>query len=81
MRVFPKPIVLNTKPRIDAYVLFTSKLDLVVKTIALGKTRISAISSRDCREADSREIIHRHACLGVISRKIWLHFFVIYIYM
>ena len=44
MRVFPKPIVLTTNPRIDVYVLFTSKWDLLVKTIALGKTRISAIS-------------------------------------
>ena len=43
MRVFPKPIVLTTKPRIDVYVFFTSKRDLVVRTIALGKTRISAI--------------------------------------
>ena len=25
MRVFPKAIVLTTKPRIDAYVFFTSK--------------------------------------------------------
>ena len=43
MRVFPEVIALTTKPRIDAYVLFTWKWDLVVRTIALGKTRISAI--------------------------------------
>ena len=46
MRVFPKAIVLTTKPRIDAYVLFTSKRDLVVRTIAVGKTRISAICKK-----------------------------------
>ena len=44
MRVFPKAIVLTTKPHIDAYVFFTSKRDLVVRTIALGKTHISAIN-------------------------------------
>ena len=42
MRVLPKAIVLTTKPRIDAYVLLTPKWDLVVRTIALEKTRISA---------------------------------------
>ena len=31
------------------------------------------ISSRDCREADSRDTSPRHACLGKVSRKIWLH--------
>ena len=31
------------------------------------------ISSRDCREADSRDTSPRHACLGEVSRKIWLH--------
>ena len=44
MRVFPKAIVLTTKPRIDTYVLFTSKRDLMVRTIAVGKTHISAIN-------------------------------------
>ena len=44
MRVFPKAIVLTTKPRIDAYVFFTSKRDLVVRTIALGEIRISDIN-------------------------------------
>ena len=43
MRVFPKAIVLATKPRIDKYVLLSSKRGSVVKTIALGKTRIGAI--------------------------------------
>ena len=31
------------------------------------------ISSRDCREADSRDTSPRHACLGEVSCKIWLH--------
>ena len=35
------------------------------------------ISSRDCREADSRDTSPRHACLGEVSRKIWLHNFAI----
>ena len=43
MRVFPETNVFTTKPRIDAYILFTSKRDLVVRTIAIGETRISAI--------------------------------------
>ena len=35
------------------------------------------ISSRDCRETDSRDTSPRHACLGEVSRKIWLHDFAI----
>ena len=35
------------------------------------------ISSRDCREADSHDTSPRHACLGEVSRKIWLHDFAI----
>ena len=35
------------------------------------------ISSRDCREADSRDTSPRHACLGEVSCKIWLHDFAI----
>ena len=35
------------------------------------------ISSRDCREADSRDTSPRHACLGEVPRKIWLHDFAI----
>ena len=35
------------------------------------------ISSRDCREADSRDTSPRRACLGEVSRKIWLHDFAI----
>ena len=35
------------------------------------------ISSRDCREADSRDTSPKHACLGEVSRKIWLHDFAI----
>ena len=43
VRVFPKAIVLTNKPRIDVRVPFTSKQDLLARTIALGKTRIRAI--------------------------------------
>ena len=32
---------------------------------------------QDCREADSRDTSPRHACLGEVSRKIWLHDFAI----
>ena len=35
------------------------------------------ISSRDCREADSRDTSPRHACLGEVTRTIWLHIFAI----
>ena len=35
------------------------------------------LSSWDCREADSRDTSHRHACLGEVTRKIWLHVFAI----
>ena len=35
------------------------------------------ISLRDCCEADSRDTSPRHACLGEVSRKIWLHDFAI----
>ena len=35
------------------------------------------ISWRDCREADSRDTSPRDACLGEVSRKIWLHDFAI----
>ena len=35
------------------------------------------INSLDCREADSRDTSPRHACLGEVSRKIWLHDFAI----
>ena len=35
------------------------------------------IYSRDCHEADSRDTSPRHACLGEVSRKIWLHDFAI----
>ena len=34
-------------------------------------------SSWDCREADSRDTSPRHACLGEVTRKIWLHVFAI----
>ena len=39
---FPKGIVLTNKPSIDRYVVFISKQDLLVRTIALEKTCISA---------------------------------------
>ena len=43
MRVFPKAIVLTTKSRFDVKRTYGSIRGLVVRTIALGKTRISAI--------------------------------------
>ena len=43
MRVFPKAIVLTTKSRLDVKRTYASIRGLVVRTIALGKTRISAI--------------------------------------
>ena len=43
MRAFPKAIVPTTKPRFDVEKTYASVLDLVVKTTAPGKTRISAI--------------------------------------
>ena len=43
MRVFPKAIVLTTKSHINVKKTYTSIRGLVVRTIALGKTRISAI--------------------------------------
>ena len=48
---------------------------LVVATFVVRSLLI--ISSRDCREADSRDTSPRHACLGEVSRKIWLHDFAI----
>ena len=41
------------------------------------KLFVPSLSSRDCREADSRDTSPRHACLGEVSRKIWLHDFAI----
>ena len=43
MQVFPKPIVLTTKPHIDAIRSLHIKARLGGETVALGKTRISAI--------------------------------------
>ena len=43
MWVFPEAIVVTAKPDIDAIRFFTSKRCFVVRTIVLGKTRISAI--------------------------------------
>ena len=43
MRVFPKVIVLTTKSHFDVKKRYASIRGLVVRTIALGKTRISAI--------------------------------------
>ena len=45
MRVSPKAIVLTTKSRFDVKKTYASIRRLVVRTIALGKTRISAIQS------------------------------------
>ena len=42
MRVFPKAIVLTTKSHFDVKKTYASIRGLVVRTIALGKTRISA---------------------------------------
>ena len=50
--------------------------------LSLGANLLSVrslliISSRDCREADSRDTSTRHACVGEVSRNIWLHDFAI----
>ena len=39
--------------------------------------RSSYLVRGDCREADSRDTSPRHACLGEVTRKIWLHDFAI----
>ena len=44
MQVFPKPIVLTTKPGIDAILSLHIYAWLGGETVALGKTRISVIS-------------------------------------
>ena len=49
MRVFPKAIVLITKSHFDVKTTYASIRGLVVKTIALGKTRISAILANSGR--------------------------------
>ena len=46
-------------------------------TLYVRRSLALIISSRDCREADSRDTSPRHACLGEVSRKIWLHDFAI----
>ena len=46
-------------------------------TLYVRRSLALIISSRDCREADSRDTSPRHACLGEASRKIWLHDFAI----
>ena len=43
MQVFPKPIVLTTKPRIDAIRSMHIQARLGGETVALAKTRISGI--------------------------------------
>ena len=45
MRVFPEVIVLTTKPHFHVQRMYASIRGLVVRTIALGKTRISAIGA------------------------------------
>ena len=47
-QVFPKPIVLTTKPRIDAIRSLHTYVRLGGETVALGKTRISAIGYLYC---------------------------------
>ena len=61
--------VLN-KRQIYSPLGLTSAATLYVRSLLI-------ISSRDCREADSRDTSPRHACLGEVSRKIWLHDFAI----
>ena len=61
--------VLN-KRQIYSPLGLTSAATLYVRSLLI-------ISSRDWREADSRDTSPRHACLGEISRKIWLHDFAI----
>ena len=46
-RVFPKTIVLTTKSHFDVKKMYASILGSVVRTIALGKTRISAIRAKE----------------------------------
>ena len=53
----------------------TSAATLYVRR-SLARSRL-IISSSDCREADSLDTSPRHACLGEVSRKIWLHDFAI----
>ena len=45
MRVFPKAIVLTTKSHFDVKKTYASIRGLVVRTIALGKTRKSVIQA------------------------------------
>ena len=47
------------------------------KNTSLSYASLLIISSRDCREADSRDTSPRHVCLGEVTRKIWLHVFAI----
>ena len=46
-------------------------------TLYVRRSLALMISSRDCREADLRDTSPRHACLGEVSGKIWLHDFAI----
>ena len=54
-----------------------SPLGLTSAATLYVRRSLLIISSRDCREADSRDTSPRHACLGEVSRKIWLHDFAI----
>ena len=67
--------VLN-KRQIYSPLGLTSATTLYVRR-SLAPLSLLIISSRDCREADSRDTSPRHACLGEVSRKIWLHNFAI----
>ena len=48
MRVYPKAIVLTTKPHSNVRECIASLRGLVVRTITLGKTRIRAIKRLYC---------------------------------
>ena len=74
----PFPALTTLKQQLEAKKQTANLLSLgthicrhVVVTFVVRSLLI--ISSRDCREADSRDTSPRHACLGEVSRKIWLH--------
>ena len=63
MQVFPKAIVLTTKSHFDVKKMHASVRGLVVKTIALGITRISAIKDRNLQ----RELIGAVITMNVLK--------------
>ena len=70
-RYFKLPPLCSRIPPATQAILTSAATLYVRRSLAL------IISSRDCREADSRDTSPRHACLGEVSRKIWLHDFAI----